>query len=581
MYLSYYNLVEKPFEINTDPKFLWLGEKHKEALATLKYGVLSRKGFLLLTGDVGTGKTTLINALLESLDDDAVVANVTDPKLDLIGFFNLISRLFNITRRFEYKENFVLHFSHFLRKAIANNKNYLLIIDEAHTLSKELLEQIRLLSNIELPEKKLINIFLVGQTELDRILMSRECRALRQRIALNYQIIPLSESETRQYIEYRLRVAGAQREFFNRKAIREIYRRTDGYPRLINLICDHALLTGYIRELRNITPAIIRECSQELRLPGETKQDAVSSIPEQPSGEESHTSDGKESAARLKRQRLLYGAIATSAVILAVVLTLLAQNDLFSKSVPQRLVPPALTSASSSLREADRLNNPLAYSKEAANVAAGHFSEVNLAENSKTRKPNTLELAQKALEEKDYSRAVELLEPAIAQKSADMPKVKALYAQALRGQADKLVGKEPQKAEILLHKAVKADPQNARAYFDLGKMYTKGKDYPKAIRAYQKAADLNPRSPNIFFNLGFAYATIKDYQGAEQAFLRVIELKPHYLDKALFNLAMVQRMQGEKQQCIENLEKALKVNPDNQKVRKHLTQIQDALGKSR
>ena len=96
-------------------------------------------------------------------------------------------------------------------------------------------------------------------------------------------------------------------------------------------------------------------------------------------------------------------------------------------------------------------------------------------------------------------------------------------------------------------------------------MYTKGKDYPKAIRAYQKAADLNPRSPNIFFNLGFAYAATKDYQGAEQAFFRVIELRPHYLDKALFNLAMVQRMQGEKQKCIENLEKALKVNPDNEK----------------
>ena len=189
MYLSYYNLVEKPFEINTDPKFLWLGEKHKEALATLKYGVLSRKGFLLLTGDVGTGKTTLINALLESLDDDTVVANVTDPKLNLIGFINLISRLFNINRRFEYKENFVLYFSQFLRKSVLSNKNYLLINDEAHTLSKELLEQIRLLSNIELPQKKLINIFLVGQTELDRILMSRECRALRQRIALNYQII--------------------------------------------------------------------------------------------------------------------------------------------------------------------------------------------------------------------------------------------------------------------------------------------------------------------------------------------------------------------------------------------------------
>ncbi|UCF93462.1 MAG: AAA family ATPase, partial [Desulfobacterales bacterium] len=202
MYTSFYKLVERPFQISTDPRFLWLGAKHREALAILKYGVLDEKGFLLMTGDVGTGKTTLINALLEGLDDDVLVANVADPNLDLVGFLNLIARSFLIPQRFVRKEEFLFYFKDFLQKTWAENKRVLLVIDEAHKLSQELLEQIRLLSNIELPEKKLINIFFVGQNELNQTLMSGDCRALRQRITLNYNIRPLSENETLQYINH-------------------------------------------------------------------------------------------------------------------------------------------------------------------------------------------------------------------------------------------------------------------------------------------------------------------------------------------------------------------------------------------
>jgi general secretion pathway protein A len=129
MYLSHYNLIRKPFQLTTDPRFLWLGEKHKEALATLKYGVVDQKGFLLVTGDVGTGKTTLINALLESLEDDTYVANITNPSLDLIDFFNFIAISFNIHKKFDNKVDFIVHFSRFLKKVYSEKKNVLLIID--------------------------------------------------------------------------------------------------------------------------------------------------------------------------------------------------------------------------------------------------------------------------------------------------------------------------------------------------------------------------------------------------------------------------------------------------------------------
>lgn len=246
---------------------MWLGEKHKEALATLKYGILDNKGFLLLTGDVGTGKTTLINSLLQSLDDDVICTSVPDPGLEKMDFFNYIAAAFDIDAQFSSKGAFLAHFRRFLMQANENKKKVLLIIDEAQLLTQELLEEIRLLSNIEKTDTKLINIFFVGQNEFNEILNREQNRAVRQRLTLNYNIDPLSPEETAEYIRHRLAVAGAKQPIFDTTATREVFMYSGGFPRRINVICDHCLLSGYVNEQKVIGAAIVKECAKELRIP--------------------------------------------------------------------------------------------------------------------------------------------------------------------------------------------------------------------------------------------------------------------------------------------------------------------------
>ncbi len=280
MYLSYYQLETKPFQISTDPKFLWLGEKHKEALAVLRYGVMDNKGFLLLTGEVGTGKTTLINSLVNTLGEEVIVATILDPGLEKEDFFNYIVSAFNLPQKFSSKSAFIHQFSEFLNNAHQQRKKVLLIIDEAQRLDQVLLEEIRLLSNIEKQSTKLINIFFVGQKEFNSIILNPKNRALRQRITVNYDLKPLSQKESDQYIKHRLKVAGVDKTIFRSASVREIYKFSKGYPRLINVICDRALLTGFTRGKEKITPKIIKECAKELRLYERKEMSAKSPIPE-------------------------------------------------------------------------------------------------------------------------------------------------------------------------------------------------------------------------------------------------------------------------------------------------------------
>jgi len=274
MYLSHFRLKEKPFQISPDPRFLWLGKTHKEALARLKFGIHDNRGFLLLVGDVGTGKTTLINGLLESLDEDTIAATIPDPGLEKLDFYNFLTHAFDIEKQFTSKGEFLVHFIHFLHKANSENKRVLIIIDEAQRLDHEMLEEIRQLSNIEKKSTKLLNIFLVGQNELNQTLSENRNRALLQRITTRYSIGPLPANEIEEYVRFRLKVAGCDRTLFTTGAIRQVVAFSNCYPRLINVICDHALLTGFVRGKKKIDAGIVKECAGELSITDEKKTGA-------------------------------------------------------------------------------------------------------------------------------------------------------------------------------------------------------------------------------------------------------------------------------------------------------------------
>ncbi len=275
MYTAHYKLTMKPFQISSDTQFMWLGENHKEALATLRYGILDNKGFLLLTGDVGTGKTTLINTLIGSLSNDVIFASVPDPSLDKMDFFNYIAAAFGLGGDFATKGKFLSSFTTFLHKAYENNKKVLLIIDESQLLTQELLEEVRLLSNIVTRDSNpLLNIFFVGQYEFNELIRRPENRAIAQRLTLNYYIEPLTAEETGEYVRHRLKIAGTTEKIFNTSAIKEIFASSQGFPRKINILCDHCLMSGYADEKKVITSSIVRDSARELQIPDHRKGEA-------------------------------------------------------------------------------------------------------------------------------------------------------------------------------------------------------------------------------------------------------------------------------------------------------------------
>ncbi len=272
MYLSFYGLQQKPFQISTNPSFIWLGKLHQKVLAMLQYGILQNQGFLVLTGDVGTGKTTLVNALIDSLGDDVVVAKVPDPGLELIDFLNYIAHAFGMDNRFVCKEDFLIHFDLFLQNSADAGKKVLLIIDEAQRLNVALLEEIRQLSNIEKQQTKVLNILFSGQNLFNDFLQESQNRALAQRIAINVTIGPLNLDETAEYIRQSLVAAGAEKAIFSADALRSVYQFSGGFLRRINIICDHAMLLGYLQSKKTVTADMVRQCAEDICLPDATVQ---------------------------------------------------------------------------------------------------------------------------------------------------------------------------------------------------------------------------------------------------------------------------------------------------------------------
>jgi general secretion pathway protein A len=267
MYTSFFGLHEKPFSITPDPRYLFMSERHGEALAHLVYGVTESGGFVQLTGEVGTGKTTLVRTLLlNRMPDNADVAVVLNPQITVLEFLLTICEELGIDVPGQKDSTKALTdaLNRHLLSAHADGRRTILVVDEAQNLAPAVLEQVRLLTNLETSKQKLLQIILIGQPELRELLGRNDLRQLAQRITGRYHLEPLTRDETAQYIEHRLRVAGALGEVIDAGAKKEVFRISQGVPRLINVICDRALLGAYSQESRVITRRLIRRAADEV-----------------------------------------------------------------------------------------------------------------------------------------------------------------------------------------------------------------------------------------------------------------------------------------------------------------------------
>ena len=267
MYTSFFGLSEKPFAITPDPRYLYLSERHAEALAHLLYGINESGGFIQLTGEVGTGKTTVVRTLLSRVPHHADVAVILNPRVSPVEFLLTICEELGLpidpADRDSVKQ-MVDALNRRLLSAHAEGRRIIVIVDEAQNLSAETLEQVRLLTNLETPTQKLLQIILIGQPELRVLLERNDLRQLAQRITGRYHLKPLSREETRGYVRHRLKVAGAAGDIFTNGALREVHRLSNGIPRVINVSCDRALLGAYTQETRRVTAGLVRRAAGEV-----------------------------------------------------------------------------------------------------------------------------------------------------------------------------------------------------------------------------------------------------------------------------------------------------------------------------
>jgi len=260
MYLTYFGFKEHPFNVTPDPKFLYFGEAYQDALAYLIFGIRMRKGFVVLTGEIGMGKTTVINALLERLDDSHRVAHLVHSNLSLKDMLRFIFKDFGLEATGKSKSELLLTLQEYLLRLDQKGGNAVLIIDEAQNLRSWQLEEIRLLSNIETTKHKLIQIVLVGQPELLHLINSTELRQFKQRISLHFHLKPLTREDLAAFIDHRVKMAGYEgKPLFDEGALTEIYKFSEGIPRLINTLCDRAMIKACVSNQHMVDKKLIRQ----------------------------------------------------------------------------------------------------------------------------------------------------------------------------------------------------------------------------------------------------------------------------------------------------------------------------------
>ena len=267
MYTKYFGLTEEPFSIAANPRFLYMSARHREALAHLLYGIRNDSGIVLLTGEVGTGKTTVCRCLLEQLPENTNLAFILNPKVSVNELLSSICDELGIAYAGHNcsVKTFVDAINLHLLKSHADGRNTVVIIDEAQNLSVDVLEQLRLLTNLETNERKLIRIILLGQPELETMLSRSELRQVEQRITARYHLQPLLRSEVGAYVSHRLAVAGLREPVFSARVLAKLYRKTRGIPRLINVICDRAMLGAYVKSRRTVNGLILNKAAREVQ----------------------------------------------------------------------------------------------------------------------------------------------------------------------------------------------------------------------------------------------------------------------------------------------------------------------------
>ncbi len=635
MYLSHYNLSEMPFKISTDPRFLYLSNDHKEALANLKYGLQSGDGFVVLIGAAGTGKTTLVNALVETLDDSVSLAVINHPRMVPLEFLSFLVRTFDPEMRLNTKSDCLFFLKQFIEQSYAQNKCVLLIIDEAHRLADDLLEEIRLLSNLEQGGTKLLKIFFMAQKELKPRLLSTSNQALRQRITLFHLLHPLNEEDTVQYIRHRLNVAGCESQLFTARAIHAIYRYTHGYPRRINRLCDRALLTGYAKTRYTIDADIIHECIKEINLidpfqsvfrpvhiahqilwrwwdndrmrqfRANAKSAGVKAIKRVGDAASELTENfnriAVQGSARL-RDKIASIDIMQFKRRYAVKTAALTALIFFGWAV-SNYWPSGDHAALTTAKTPDHITEKKHHLTDEAAVQAEEETEIPAAYSPTLPKPVDREQAAVSshatpgepslsgpgapegisgaqsiadlFETEKYQQVIDLFETGDGDPTTRSDQ-RTIYVKALIERAEQLKTQSPDQSAMLLSRAAAVDPENTEALVRLGNHLTRTGDYDRAVAVYEKALQHDEKLPDAHYNLGFIYASTGDYQKAGQALEQVVVLKPAYVDKALFNLAVVQQTNGNVQASLASLEAAVAHNPGNAKARAYLRELRQA-----
>ena len=263
LYLPYYSLKEKPFQDTAGPKFFWLGKGQSEAIAILKFGIYKGEGITVLTGDIGAGKTVLANCLAGLLKDKFQVAKIIDSDLESLDFLYFLANSLKLPNKFEDNKAFLAYINEEYSKI---KKRILIIMDEAHRSTKSLLNDLNLMAKIKRNKEPLINIVMVGQNSLIELIKEPPLNDTKQKAPILCHLRPFTENEANDYIKYRLRIAGTEIPLFSSGAIGKIFQYSGGIPRIINIICDHALMIGYAADVKKINTTVIKECAEDLQI---------------------------------------------------------------------------------------------------------------------------------------------------------------------------------------------------------------------------------------------------------------------------------------------------------------------------